>query len=243
MAEAHPDLSGRRGVEAVQIDVVGVIHVAEVQHVARDRRCRRRVGRSVTGVDHADDPCRRRRTVRDLDLGDCPGLAEIQTGSRTERQRVVGVSLNVGQAPYQYLSGGCIADDRTTEHARSGSQRVERRRRRPCWGRREIPEAGRQRDRGGGGEGSRATAGARDRDLQVPIERGAGAGEVLEPGGREVDVFPREVGLIQETDDHIIQVECGRQRGSDLYHRDWGITSNGVVGERPADVLQSSKWT
>ena len=220
-----------------------MIHVAEVQHVARDWRCGRGVGRSVTGVDHADDSRRGCGAVGDRDLGDCPSLAEFQTGRRAERQRVIRIGLEVGQGPHQHLPGGCIADNRTTDDACSGSQRVERRRRRPCWGRREVAEAGRQRDRGGGGEGSRATAGARDRDLQVPIERGAGAGEVLEPGGREVDVFPREVGLIQRADDHIVHVERGRQRCRDLCQRDRRVTNNRVISEGPPDVLQARQGT
>jgi hypothetical protein len=84
MAETHPDLSGGRRMEAVQIEVVGLVHVTEVQDVSLDGKCRCRGTRRVARVDDGDDTRRRGGTVGDRDLRHCLRLAQLEPGRGAE---------------------------------------------------------------------------------------------------------------------------------------------------------------
>ena len=174
----------------------------------------------------------------DLDLGDGACLAEREAGCGAERQRVVGVDRDVGDGPREDLPVGPVARDGAGDGAGRRGERVQCSGCRASGCRCEVPEARREGDRDGRVERTGPGAGAVDVQPQVPVEGGAGAGEVLQAGRREVDVLPREVALVERADDDVVDVERGRQRRRDLGQRDRRIAGHGAVEERSADVLQ-----
>jgi hypothetical protein len=91
MTEAHTDLGGRRRVETVEVEIVGMIDVAEIQDVALNRKSGRWAARRIGRVDDADLSGRSRGSVPDRDLGDHCRHPQLEAGCGAERQRVVGV--------------------------------------------------------------------------------------------------------------------------------------------------------
>jgi hypothetical protein len=91
VAEAHTDLGGRCRIEAVQVEVIGMIHIAEIQDVAVDRQGGRWIIRGIRRVDDSDLPRRRCGSICDRHLGDHRGHAELEAGGGAERKGVVGV--------------------------------------------------------------------------------------------------------------------------------------------------------
>ena len=143
-------------------------------------------------------------------------LAELETGCRAERQRVVGVGLDVGEGPHEHLTGWSVADHWPADV--------------PAGGANEFSAAGA--GRAGSGVKYRKPGGSvtvavvangpgPPRALAMEIERfqsrvDAGAGEILQTGGGEVDVLPREVRLVERSDDHVVDVERRRECRGDL---------------------------